>query len=70
MREDIWNIGLQGGIGRGIDGMLTGSTIMRRRRWRRRDLEDIADTEEKLAPHHPRPQPIPDQSKRPPEMSP
>lgn len=78
MREDIWNIGLQGGVGRGMEGLWTGSSVMRRRRWRRRDLEEVAQVEEELgnrkpAPERapiPSPSPSPTSAPRPPESHP
>ncbi len=71
MGEDIWNIGLQGGIGRGIDGMWTGSAVMGRRRWRRRDLEEVARVEEEMSTpkSEPEKEKPPVQPQRPPETS-
>lgn len=70
MREDIWNIGFQGGIGRGMDGMWTGSSVMGRRRWRRRDLDEVARVEDEISARRPKGEKSPSQSKRPPEATP
>ncbi len=71
MREDIWNIGFQGGVGRGIDGMWTGSSVMGRRRWRKRDLEEVARVEEELTVRKPVKEKSPAQGEpRPPEITP
>lgn len=69
MREDIWNIGFQGGIGRGIDGMWTGSSVMGRRRWRRRDLDEVARVEEEISPRKPSREKNSSRPERPPEIT-
>ncbi len=68
MSEDIRNIGMQGNIGRGIDGMWTGSAVLGRRRWPRRDLEEVAAVEAEKRVRAPK-KPVQDRT-RDPEVSP
>lgn len=61
MSVDIWNFG---------GTMYTGSSVMGRRRWRRRDLEDVADVEDKLSQKKPIAEKEQPARKRPPEANP
>jgi len=67
--SDTWNLGLQGGFGRGIGELFTGNFGMPRRRWPQREIdlgEDLRpEPAEQIKPVKPAPRP-----ERPPELSP